>query len=472
MKLLQKNIRRHLEFEKIEAEVWGNWDFISVKEIENKSPFFSLSQVLARIPWIGSLQEILETEYRDFDDACKKTLKYFSDKVEGKTFCVRVKRTGNHDFNSIDLERYIWGGIAQHVPGVSVNLKNPEYTIMLEVRDKKFRIIKEKIYGVGGYPISFQDRVVSLISGGFDSGVSTYSMMKRGCEVDYLFFNLGWSAHELWVKQVAFYLWKMFGVSHKRARFISIPFDGVLKELLTKVDARYRGVLLKRYMLKVASMVSKDHYYAIVKWDSLGQVSSQTLKNMHVIDKASDTLVLRPLISQNKQEIVDISKKIGTYNFACNMPEYCGVISDKPATGATLEQVGEQEIKVDEWVLTEAFENRSVEFVKEMLDSYAWENAGEIETVLLPGQDEVIIDIREPIKTKKQPFTLEWVEVQSIPFFDINHVFKDLDQSKTYLFYCEKWVLSNLHGLYLKEQGFSNIKVLRPIEKDKVCGKI
>jgi thiamine biosynthesis protein ThiI len=114
---------------------------------------------------------------------------------------------------------------------------------------------------------------------------------------------------------------------------MTIPFEAVVKELVTNIGHKYRAIILKRCMLKVADQLAQAHkYYAIVKGDSLGQVSSQTLKNMFVIDKASQTLILRPLIGFNKQEIIDITKMIGTYDFACNMPEYCGVISDRPST--------------------------------------------------------------------------------------------------------------------------------------------
>ncbi|USN57744.1 MAG: hypothetical protein H6767_05140 [Candidatus Peribacteria bacterium] len=135
-------------------------------------------------------------------------------------------------------------------------------------------------------------------------------MMRRGCMLDYLFFNLGGSAHELGVKQVAYYLSKYFSAGYG-ARIITVPFESVVKLLVTDIHHKYRGVILKRCMLKCADMLAKQgRYYAVVKGDSLGQVSSQTLKNMHVIDQACDTLVLRPLIGNNKQEIINMAKYI------------------------------------------------------------------------------------------------------------------------------------------------------------------
>jgi tRNA uracil 4-sulfurtransferase len=467
--MLNNNIKKHLEFNEIKANVSWTRDRVNIEWNSNK-----IANILARIPWISHFMEVEtfnlpENEDKIFDFVFLKAKDFYLDKIENKTFVARVKRSWIHNFTSIDLERYVWGWLLKFANNAKVNVKTPDITVKIEVKDKKVHIIKYRTKWIWGYPVWFQDKVLSLISGWFDSWVSTYSMMKRWCEVDYLFFNLWWSAHELWVKQVSYYLWKTFSVPHKKARFITVNFEEVISELLTKVNHKFRGILLKRFMLKVASIISENHYLALVKWDSLGQVSSQTLKNMHVIDKASTNLVFRPLIWANKQEIIDVSKEIGTYNFACNMPEYCWVISDKPATWAKLEDILLEEENISEDILINAIEWRKTEFVKEMMEQYKWSENIEMEVVFLPWDNEIVIDIREENEVKKKPLILEHVEILTIPFFEINHKFKDLDTTKTYLFYCEKWVLSNLHGLYLKEKGYNNIKVFRKIEWELNC---
>ncbi len=334
---------------------------------------------------------------------------------------VRVKRSGTHSFRSIDIERHLGGVLLQAAWDTKVNLHNPDITVQLDIKDNHYYIIEEKIIAMGGYPIGFQEKVLSLISGGFDSGVSSYSLMKRGCQVDYLFFNLGGSAHELGVKQVSHYLWQNFSLPHKKARFISVPFEGLMQELLTKVNHKYRGIILKRCMLRVASRIADQHYYALVKWDSLGQVSSQTLKNMYVIDKAASTLVLRPLVASNKQDIVNISQEIWTYDFACSMPEYCGVISDKPSTWASLEDILEEEKKLSLDLEDQAYENRNMEFVSKMLLESGSE---EILEVKVPQESDIIIDIREQEKVQKSPLSQKWYTPgEEIPFHEINNMF-------------------------------------------------
>ena len=467
--MLKNNIKKHFDFNEIKVNITWNRDRINLEWTDER-----IIKILTQISWIANFMEVEsfnlpEKEEDIFHFVFEKAKDFYLDKIEDKTFVARVKRTGNHNFKSIDLERYVWWGLLKQSKNSKVQIKNPDITVNIEIKDKKVHIVKHKTEWIWGYPVWFQDKVLSLISGWFDSWVSTYSMMKRWCDVDYLFFNLWWSAHELWVKQVSYYLWKTFSVPHKRARFITVNFEEVIAELLINVKARFRWVLLKRFMLMVASKISEEHYFALVKWDSLWQVSSQTLKNMHVIDKASTNLVLRPLISYNKQDIINISEQIWTYNYACNMPEYCWVISDKPATWAKLEDILNEEKNISDDVLIRAIDWRKIEFVKDMMDEYKWKDATEIDVVFIPWNNEIVIDIRESVNVKKKPISFENIEVLEIPFFEINHKFKDLDNKKTYLFYCDKWVLSNLHWLYLKEKWFNNIKILRPLKSESGC---
>ena len=125
-----------------------------------------------------------------------------------------------------------------------------------------------------------------------------------------------------------------------------------------------------------------------------------------------------------------------------------------------------EEKKIEEKVLLEAYNNKKVEKVWSLVNDL---NLWEIELAFLPGENEVIIDIREKDIINKNPLIYENIEILKIPFFDINNRFDELDQSKIYLFYCDKWVLSNLHWLYLKEKWFNNIKIFRPLIENNSC---
>ena len=118
--------------------------------------------------------------------------------------------------------------------------------------------------------------------------------------------------------------------------FVTIPFEGVVAEILERVDSPLMGVVLKRMMLRAATQVAEDlGVDALVTGESVAQVSSQTLPNLAVIDRATDLLVLRPLVAMDKQDIIAVARQIGTEPFAAHMPEYCGVISVRPDTSSS-----------------------------------------------------------------------------------------------------------------------------------------
>jgi thiamine biosynthesis protein ThiI len=258
--------------------------------------------------------------------------------------------------------------------------------------------------------------------------------------VHFCFFNLGGAAHEIGVKQVAHYLWNRFASSHK-VRFVAIDFEPVVGEILEKVDDGQMGVVLKRMMVRAASQVAERYgVQALVTGEALGQVSSQTLTNLRLIDNASDTLILRPLISHDKEHIIKLAREIGTEDFAKTMPEYCGVISKSPTVKAVKAK------------------NVDIRSIAEQTQ----EQVTEVETVAAFGADEVILDIRSNDEQEEKPLQLEQVEVKALPFYKLSTQFGNLDQSKTYLLYCERGVMSRLQALYLLEQGFNNVKVYRP----------
>lgn len=472
IRLLTRNIKIFLSDYNDEFKISDSWDRIDIN-IENnitKSKENEIIKILSFIPWIYNFYEVIERDFIDLDSLFLDVKDFFLASLEWKSFAVRVHRTWSHIFNSMEAERKLWWLFLHNANNTKVSLKNPDITIQIDIKDDKYFVIEHKYDWLDGYPVWFQEKVLSLISWWFDSWVSTYLSMKRWCKVDFLFFNLWGKAHELWVKQVASYLSNKFSKNYN-AKFITINFEEVVKILITKINHKYRWIILKRLMLKCASEVWQKSHYALIKWDSLWQVSSQTLINMSVINKASEMLVLRPLITYDKQEIIDISKKIWTYNFACNMPEYCGVISDKPATKSEEYDILKEEENIDEKIILNAINTKKIEKISDLLKEDLWELELWLETSYLASSDEIIIDIRDNEKIEKDPLKIKWSTIVNIPFYDINNKFETLDQSKTYLFYCERGVLSKLHALYLKEKGFLNIKIFRFENNQIKCKK-
>ncbi|POY45100.1 tRNA 4-thiouridine(8) synthase ThiI [Avibacterium gallinarum] len=459
IKILTGNIRNILNKYDDTVAVVKHWDYIEVrsKNAENRA---LLIELLGRIPGIHHFLEVEEKPFNNVQDIFQQTLQDVAHLLENKTFCVRVKRKGKHDFSSLDVERYVGGGLNQHIASAKVKLSKPDVTVRIDIEDDKMMLVKARHTGLGGYPIGTQEDVLSLISGGFDSGVSSYMLIRRGSRVHYCFFNLGGAAHEIGVKQMAYHIWNRFSGSHK-VRFVAINFEPVVAEILEKIDNGQMGVVLKRMMVRAASKVAERFgIQAIVTGEALGQVSSQTLTNLRLIDEAADALVLRPLITHDKEQIIAMAKEIGTDDIAKSMPEFCGVISKNPTVKAVREKILSEENHFDFSVLESAVQNAQYLDIRQIAEQTEKEVV-EVDTISVLGENDIVIDIRSPEETDENPLELAGQEVRLIPFYKLSTLFPELDQSKNYVLYCERGVMSKLQALYLKENGFGNVRVFR-----------
>jgi thiamine biosynthesis protein ThiI len=222
------------------------------------------------------------------------------------------------------------------------------------------------------------------------------------------------------------------------------------------------GVVLKRMMMRAAAKVAdKLGIEALVTGESLGQVSSQTLTNLSVIDRVVPNLIIRPLIQHDKQEIIDIATEIGTEDFAKTMPEYCGVISKKPTVKAKISKIEEEESNFDFALLDRVVEDCTIMDIRK-IEEQANEEVAEVESVSQLAGTDIVLDIRSPEEEDASPLELDGVEVVHIPFFKLSTQFGDLDQSKQYLLYCDRGVMSKLQALLLHENGYNNVRVYRP----------
>ncbi|MBM7038134.1 tRNA uracil 4-sulfurtransferase ThiI [Vibrio ulleungensis] len=459
-KILECNLRIIIQRRTESVAVFNRRDHIEVAapDAEYRE---QVLEILTRTPGIHHVLEVQQSEFTDLHDIFEQVNALSASKLENKTFVVRAKRRGKHDFTSIELERYVGGGLNQAVESASVKLKNPDVTINVEVAGDKLNQVLARHKGLGGFPLGTQEDVLSLISGGFDSGVSSYLHIKRGSKTHFLFFNLGGPAHEIGVKQVSHFLWEKYGSSAK-VKFISVDFEPVVAAILENVADGQMGVVLKRMFMRAGGMVAERFgIEALVTGEALGQVSSQTLTNLRHIDTVTDTLILRPLINWDKEDIIDVARQIGTEDFAKVMPEYCGVISRKPTVKAVKEKLEKEEGNFDLSILEQVVRDARIMDIRDIAKE-SLEQAPEVEQVQQLEDNGIVLDIRSPDEEDDNPLELEGVDVKHIPFFKLSTKFGDLDQSKTYLLYCDRGVMSRLQALYLKEQGFNNVKVYRP----------
>ncbi len=458
---LAKNIRTVLRDLDPELRVEGVWDNIEVETALGDTKI--LREMIERLrctPGIAHCLEVHEYPLGDLDDIFEKCKAHFAGRLPGKIFAVRCKRAGKHSFSSMDVERHVGSRLREECGAAGISLKAPEIEVRMEVRDQRLFVVHAQHDGIGGYPLGALEQTLVLMSGGFDSTVAAYQMMRRGLMTHFCFFNLGGRAHELGVMEVAHYLWKKYGSSH-RVLFISVPFEEVVGEILDKVDNSQMGVVLKRMMLRASTQIAERlHIDALVTGEAISQVSSQTLPNLSVIDSATDMLVLRPLIAAHKQDIIDTAFAIGTAEFAKNMPEYCGVISKNPTTRAKRYRVEHEEKQFDMQVLERALENARQVAIDRVIDELGEDI--KVEEVATATAGQVVLDIRHPDAAEDEPLQLTGIEVQTMPFYAVNNRFKELDENRQYLLYCDKGVMSRLHAHHLLSEGHQNVRVYRP----------
>jgi len=177
----------------------------------------------------------------------------------------------------MDVERHVGAGLFMAGNTAGVKMRDPDVVVPIEIRGEHVFLVQDTRPGLGGFPLGSQDSVLSLISGGFDSTVASYLTMKRGLLTHFCFFNLGGRAHELGVKEVAHYLWDRYGASH-RVLFVTVPFEGVVGEILEKVDNSHMGVVLKRMMIRAANRVAASMQAgAIVTGESVARCRARPL---------------------------------------------------------------------------------------------------------------------------------------------------------------------------------------------------
>ncbi len=453
---LNDNLRTQLLRINDQIETKRYWDKIEVFCDDALSD--AVLNVLTKTPGVEQVLQAIQSEAHTLEEIAATVAETAVARIKDKTFVVRAKRTGTHDFTSFEIERFVGAHIYGLGDPTGVDLHNPDVKIELEYHQYQLNVIQQRFKGLGGFPLGSQGELLSLMSGGFDSTIASYLTIKRGIKTHYIFFNLGGDAHEIGVKQVALYLWGNYASSH-RVQFITVPFEAVVAELFNSCHESYMGVMLKRLMLQASEKIAEEMGIdALVTGESVAQVSSQTLRNLAIIDKASNMLVLRPLGMMDKPDIMAMADKIGTRHYAESMPEYCGVISKNPVINGSFKRVEKEAARFDYAVLDQAVTDSLSIPVHTIINDVNAKAAVEVVSVL---GDEVVIDIRQPEEVARSKVDLGEGCLQ-IPFFNLKQKFKGLNQDQSFLLYCEKGVMSQLHAQLLADEGFKNVKVYRP----------
>lgn len=279
------------------------------------------------------------------------------------TYAMRSRRVNkSFPMTAAEMERAFADILLTQYPNLKVDLKNANLLIEVEMRHHEAFISYERIQGPGGLPSGSGGHVMALLSGGFDSPVACYQMMRRGCTVDFVTFNSEPYTPPAYITKVTNIARKL-NEYQKKGRLFAVNMLDAQKEIRDKCRSKHRTVLYRRFMMRIASAIAKDFDdKALVTGDNLGQVASQTLENMAVISQAVNDMILRPLLTFDKLDTMNIAREIGTYDMSAEeVPDSCTVFApDDPTTAATLENILEDEALLDIPALIQASLEKSV----------------------------------------------------------------------------------------------------------------
>ena len=351
-KRLARNLRDAFASEGVDAELRTDWSRFFVDATD-----LSFVEPLRRTFGISSCSILAGTCAADLVEIVERGRELFADRVRGRTYAVRARRSGRHEFSSSDIHQKLGAALNE---GATVDLGSPDITVYVEVRDERAFFYDDSIPGPSGLPLGVQGRALALISGGFDSAVAAWMALRRGITLDYVFCNLGGSAYERMVVEVTKILSDHWSYG-TRPRLHVVEFGPVVDAMREKAKPAYLQVVLKRMMYRAAARIGDEiGSEALITGESVGQVSSQTLTNLAAIQDASSLPVLRPLLGFHKEEIIARSREIGTHDLSARIREYCEVSPARPVTASSREDATAQEMAVGHVELDAAVKDRTV----------------------------------------------------------------------------------------------------------------
>ena len=304
---------------------------------------------------------------KDKDAIAKLAIDYLrDDMLRAKSFKVESKRSDkSFPMTSVELSQYVGGELNEAYPNVEVDVHDPELVVNIEVRDLAAYVHAAPVPGAGGMPVGCNGVAVTLLSGGIDSPVSSYMIAKRGVRLIPLhFFSFPYTSEQ--AKEKVIELGNMLTEYCGRMTLEIAPFTHIQEEIRDKCPEEYFTLIMRRFMMRISQRVADQvKAKALVTGENLGQVASQTMEALRVTEDVVDLPVLRPLIGMDKEEIVRLSRKIGTFDTSILPYEDCCTVFTPrhPRTKPNLDEVREAEAVLDiEGLIDRAMTNR--EFVR------------------------------------------------------------------------------------------------------------
>ena len=269
---------------------------------------------------------------------------------EGLTFKITSKRSDhNFEMDSRDLNQYLGSAVFEVLPDIQAQMKGPDVNLKVEIREEAAYLSYENIKGAGGLPVGTAGRGMLMLSGGIDSPVAGYLALKRGVDIEAVHF-----ASPPYTSPGA--LKKAQDLTRKLTKFggnidfIEVPFTKIQEEIKEKAPEAYLMTLTRRFMMRITDLIREERNgLVIINGESLGQVASQTLESMRAINAVTATPIIRPVVTMDKLEIIDIAQKIDTFDISIQPFEDCCTIfaPDRPKTNPKIKNVEQYEKRMD-----------------------------------------------------------------------------------------------------------------------------
>ena len=368
IKTLAKNIAGALsDFENL--EIIRQFDHIYIKLNENDPS--RVIEVLQDVSGIQGLSLVLKTE-KDIENLRKVCLDLVKQE-EGKTFKVHSRRADkSYPLISDQINREIATVILKNTD-LKVDVHNPDIMVSIEIRDEGAYVFTHTYKGAGGYPLGVGGKIMHMLSGGIDSPVAAYLLMKRGLKIECIHFASPPYTNAGVIEKLKDLLGKL-NKYQPEIRLNIIPFTKLQEEIYAQSDESYAITIMRRMMFRLADRLAKRRRcLAISTGESVGQVASQTLESMNVINDVTNIPVLRPVVCYDKTDIINLARKIDTYDISIRPFEDCCTIfaPKNPKTKPSMEKVLEYEAKWDyNKMIDEALNNVEVIHIKKGNDLF------------------------------------------------------------------------------------------------------
>ncbi len=375
-----------------------------------------ISDKLKNVFGISSFSKVYIIQFKDFDELIEKAYDFFKYRIKDN-FKVKCKRKGNHNFHSYDVEKSLGEKLSNLA---KVNIKEPKYIAYIEIDSNNAYLFDEKIKCYGGFPISSQGEALVLLSGGIDSAVSVFYAYKMGIRCDFLFYDLGGETINYAFNVYKFLTNKFLTYGN----FYYVDFKPIIFEIIRNVKDNYRNVVLKVIFYKIANEIAKKlNIKAIITGESIGQVSTQTLDNLSILNEFSEIFIIRPLIAFTKEEIISKAMELEIFDLCYKGKEYCAISRHSAVVSANKEKLLYFLSKVPN------------EVVKNAIDSFK------------------VIENLQVNENKAKNYDI-LIDLDKINLEEFLKNLDKLDKSKVYLLKCRRGQLSSIIANEMRKMGF------------------